>query len=449
MLVLPQVATSLDLELSRRMAGPQRHRLLQGYPMPALMPQFRRGEHTLTPCVLDHSRPLIVGVLPHSSCAPSVQGCGFCTFPHEQFRATEVRATVEAVVHEICALRQRTPELFARRVDALYFGGGTANLTPVDSFERLWKELSAAFELQDAEVSLEGAPAFFRPALLDVITAKKRRISMGVQSFDPTQLERMGRTAIGGPASVEKALKHARERGYTTSADMLINLPHQPRPMMLRDLATAVTLGFDQICLYHLVLFRGLGTPWAKDRGLVESVSSEPYENWLACREFLLGCGYQQKSLTNFERAGDYRYEECSFHPETYDAVGFGPAAISGFSDLAGSMAVKWINEGDSADYRAAVSEHGLAYERRFLYGEVDLQLLQATRGLSRLHVDRRHFRLEWEAVERAGLVQETTLTPKGMFYADSVAGLLAAGRVREIRNGLTDDNESKRVHMG
>ena len=446
MLALSSVASSLDRELSRRMAGPQRHRLLQGYPMPAMMPQFRRGEHTLTPCVLDHSRPLIVGVLPHSSCAPSVAGCGFCTFPHEQFRASEVRATVEAVLHEV---RQRAPELAGRRVDALYFGGGTANLTPVDSFERLWKELKSAFGLDDAEISLEGAPAFFRPALLDVIDVPRKRVSLGVQSFDPAQLERMGRTAIGGPPAVESALRAARARGYTTSADMLINLPHQTRAEMLRDLATAVSLGFDQICLYHLVLFRGLGTAWARDRSLVESVSAEPYENWLACREYLLGCGYEQKSLTNFERAGGYRYEECSFHPEAYDAVGFGPSGISGFSDPAGSMAVKWLNEDSSVGYREAMAADGLAFARRFLYGEVDLQLLHATRGLSRLHVDRRHFRWEWEAVEGAGLVEGNTLTPKGMFYADSIAGLLAAGRVRDIRNGLTDDNESKKIHMG
>ena len=88
--------------------------------------------HPLEFCALDHSRPLIIGVLPHTFCTPKVRGCGFCTFPHETFVRELLRDVVEHIVQEIAQMVRVADEspLQGRRVDGVYFGGGTANLTP-------------------------------------------------------------------------------------------------------------------------------------------------------------------------------------------------------------------------------------------------------------------------------------------------------------------------------
>ena len=95
----------LRLDLQRRMSRPQRHRLLHGYPMAPLMRPAPQGVlspvHPLEFCALDHSRPLIIGVLPHTFCTPKVRGCGFCTFPHETFVRELLRDVVEHIVQEI------------------------------------------------------------------------------------------------------------------------------------------------------------------------------------------------------------------------------------------------------------------------------------------------------------------------------------------------------------
>ena len=41
------------------------------------------------------------------------------------------------------------------------------------------------------------------------------------------------------------------------------------------------------------------------------------------------GVGYLQTSLTNFQREGHFRYEDCSYRTELYDWAGFGPEALS------------------------------------------------------------------------------------------------------------------------
>ena len=58
------------------------------------------------------------------------------------------------------------------------------------------------------------------------------------------------------------------------------------------------------------------------------------------------------------------------------------------------------------------------------------------------------------EALQAERLVEwdqeELRLTPKGMFYADSVAGLLAHERVGELRRGIRADmNDAPVFRMG
>src|SRR5262245_28806347 len=91
----PGFAAAKD-ELARRMTRPQRHRLLHGYPMaPLLLPDF--AERPWATLDLDPSRPILVGVLPHTFCNPQVRGCGFCTFPHEKHSNAAARAVVTRV----------------------------------------------------------------------------------------------------------------------------------------------------------------------------------------------------------------------------------------------------------------------------------------------------------------------------------------------------------------
>src|SRR4051812_45525034 len=143
-------------ELERRLAGPQRHRLLQGYPMLPLMrpavkepqrhrrldgalrsdgknavlPRARVAPQTLEPphLTLDGNRPLIIGIIPHTACNPRVEGCGFCTFPHDGYGKQWVRDGVGRVELALESLFDDYPELAQRQVGAVYFGGATANL---------------------------------------------------------------------------------------------------------------------------------------------------------------------------------------------------------------------------------------------------------------------------------------------------------------------------------
>ncbi len=455
--------TPFDRELSRRMRGPQRHRLLHGYPMAPLMEDVEPSFDPWSQVSCDPARPLLVGVIPHTLCNPRVRGCGFCTFPHEAFRRDRAEALVDRVVQEIERTGQEQPHLLERRVDALYIGGGTANLTPTRALERLGRTLASHFEIATAEHTLEGAPAYFctrdgegLATLQEAMGSTRLRISMGIQTFDEERLETMGRLHMGRREHVARAVGIAQRLGATTSGDLLINLPGQTLPQMQRDVDEAIGLGLDQICIYHLVLFPRLGTEWSRDAGLLAQLpdNERAYEHWAALREQLLSRGYVQRTLTNFERidvpqSRRFLYEDASFHPDHYDAVGFGPAGISTVNGH-----LKWCNADTADDYVQRMDSEGHARARAFVYDETDQRLLTLTRGLARLEVSTNAYRARFgtelerdfaeplRALQMAGLMEirsgeSVRLTPRGMFFADSVAGLLAWGRTLQLRRDL------------
>jgi oxygen-independent coproporphyrinogen-3 oxidase len=469
----------LSLELRRRMSRPQRHRLLQGYPMAPVLEEVEPAHDPLHEFEVDPSRSLIIGVLPHTYCNPKVKGCGFCTFPHEKLANTPMRRTVEQVAIEIERTVRRHPSLRARTIDAVYFGGGTANLTPPDGFERLLEALGTSFDLRGAELTLEGVPRYFLlhdEALLDLLAGagvRHRRLSMGVQTFDPGWLKRMGRDAFGDEGDIRRVIEAAHRRGFTISADLLFNLPGTSVQHALEDVRKAVALGLDQVCVYNLVLTQKLPTVWARNVGLLDAMPTgdQAVGTWLAVRDLLLAQGYVQTTLTNFERAEvastprRFVYELASFDPERRDALGFGPGAISTFTCGNPKLllrALKWMNQPTSEGYSRAMTEYQRAVATTFGYLPLDLSLLHLTRNLARLRIDGaayervfgsspfEDFAASFELFEEAHLLrregQVAHLTPEGMFYADSIAGLLAHPMLALRRQW---DKEGEGSHMG
>jgi coproporphyrinogen III oxidase-like Fe-S oxidoreductase len=481
---------SLTELLRHRMSKPQRHRLLHGFPLAAAMPFADAEVRQLIDAnderfVLKHhpDRELLVGVLPHSFCNPKIAGCGFCTFPHEDFSSLKAAAVVNGVIQEIDARLASTPHLRRRSIAGLYFGGGTANLTPASPFRNLCRKLNQVFDLSRAEVTLEGVPAYFlnrKPMLLDILpeelAARHFRISMGVQTFSRSRLEQMGRLAFGGPEVFADVVENAHARGMTTSADLLFNLPGQSLSEMKDDVTQAVNIGLDQICLYHLVLFRGMAAPWARDSRLLASLpdNETSARNWETLREFLLAQGYRQTTLTNFERRDlqndprRYMYELMSFQPDRFDVLGFGPSGISCSEQAPGSSSLKTMNPESAVEYLQAVHRGGAVWNRYYQFSSSDLKLLHATRQLSALQIDRQRYQeafssdvvadyaQELEVLQGARLLEVTdiavSLTTRGMFYADSVAAVLAHRQLGRGRDKLASpgvySNDNSGGHM-
>jgi oxygen-independent coproporphyrinogen-3 oxidase len=285
---------------------------------------------------------------------------------------------------------------------------------------------------------------------------------MGIQTFDEGRLRQMGRQAFGDVATFAEAVEAAHARGFTASADLLFNLPHQGLAEMRRDVDRADALGLDHLGLYHLVLFRGLGTEWSRDADLLAGLPENETAagNWLALRQRLLDDGWAQTTLTNFERRAfqghpnRFVYEEYGFRPDRYDMLGFGPSGISFAADDGFDGGLKLLNPDGADAYVAAVGRGGAPWDRYFGFDADDLRVLYLTRRLAGLEIDRHEYNQlfgadvgEELAAELAALAGEGLIemaprairpTPRGMFYADSIASLFTRWRTEARRAHLS-----------
>ena len=457
-------------QLQHRQTTPQRHRLLHGYPMaPMMFPIQKAGKPRVDNINdlldFDEQRHQVIGVLPHPFCNPKLRGCGFCTFPHETYHATQAQTMVDKVIQEIATFSSHYSKWCQRPVAALYFGGGTTNLTPPEAFRKLCQKLTATFDLRQAEITLEGVPIYFlakQSSLLQImqqeIPARHFRISLGIQTFNPAQIKRMGRDAFGDREKIAQVVSLAKSQNISVSGDFLFNLPGQTLEQMQDDISQALDIGLEHICLYHLVMFERLGTVWSQDKELLEQLptNSSACEHWLELRETLLQAGFIQTSLTNFEprqihkTSRRYEYENCVYSPEHYDTLGFGTSGINYLSNFRRLQAIKLLNFTQSSDYSSAVDETGKGWAHFFSYKLHDLKIFYLTRKIAMLDINiaayqslfgtqpQHDFPLEFETLQNAQLIKvkknHIQLTPVGMFYADTVAGLLAWRQVHYYR---------------
>ncbi|MFD1217546.1 radical SAM family heme chaperone HemW [Microbulbifer celer] len=152
-------------------------------------------------------------------------------------------------------LRSQLPWIQGRRLGSIFFGGGTPSLFSARAIGRILSmaEKLVGFE-PDIEITLEANPGTFEQAkFAGYREAGVNRLSIGVQSFDPLQLQNLGRIHSGPEAEI--AASSARKAGFDNiNLDLMHGLPGQSEIDALKDLARAVELGAEHISWYQLTI---------------------------------------------------------------------------------------------------------------------------------------------------------------------------------------------------
>jgi putative oxygen-independent coproporphyrinogen III oxidase len=140
-------------------------------------------------------------------------------------------------------------------LDSVYLGGGTPSLLPADDVSHLLTRVRQRFGVApDAEVTIEANPVPDErgdPAALR--RAGVTRISFGAQSFDDTELRKLGRRHRA--RHVADAVAGAREAGIgSINVDLLYDIPDTDHATWMATLDTALALEPDHLSLYALTL---------------------------------------------------------------------------------------------------------------------------------------------------------------------------------------------------
>lgn len=186
-----------------------------------------------------------------------VQKCPYCDFNSHALKA-DIPETeyIDALLEDLDTDIERyqlTGDL--RLLHSIFIGGGTPSLISPDGIGRLLRGIEARIAFKpDIEITMEANPGTIEAErFAGYRQVGVTRISIGVQSFEPEKLTRLGR--IHGRDEAVKAAQLAHQIGLNSfNLDLMHGLPDQTLDQALADLESAIELAPPHLSWYQLTI---------------------------------------------------------------------------------------------------------------------------------------------------------------------------------------------------
>jgi len=182
-----------------------------------------------------------------------VRKCPYCDFnshqpKHDIDEDEYVRALMRDLDNELNLTGQR-------ELQSIFFGGGTPSLFSARSIGTILDQVNQRYRFSDdIEITLEANPGTFEQKKFNGFrSAGINRLSIGIQSFDPAALKRLGRIHDGDEARA--AITTAKRAGFDNiNLDLMFALPEQSLAEAIADVRTARDFEVPHISHYQLTL---------------------------------------------------------------------------------------------------------------------------------------------------------------------------------------------------
>ena len=259
-----------------------------------------------------------------------VQKCPYCDFNSHAQKGLIPEA--EYIQHLLADLSQDLTAYQAaighRKIHSIFIGGGTPSLFSAEGIAYLLKEVEKriAFE-PNIEITLEANPGTAEAArFLGYAEGGVTRISMGIQSFEPEKLLKLGRIHDSQEAiqAVKFAQDSAKSGLKSFNIDLMHGLPNQAVQQALADLETGIALNPPHLSWYQLTIepntmfyYRKPTLPdddalweiFEQGHQLLTRAGYEQYETSAYAKK-----GFQCQHNLNYWRFGDYLAIGCGAH---------------------------------------------------------------------------------------------------------------------------------------
>ncbi len=356
--------------------------------------------------------------------------CPYCDFAVTTSRPIPGERYATAVVEEI---RRRAPAFSGRRCATLFLGGGTPSLWEPAAMARVVEAARALGLAPGAEVTLEANPESADTARAEAWRrAGVNRVSIGVQSFDPGVLHKLGRRH--GTADAERAIREVAAVIPNVSVDLIHGGRRSSAETARADAERLVALPVTHVSSYALTLDAEVlaeDVPFARlarQGKLTFPEDDEVLAQGRAVAEVLAGAGFRRYEISNFARPGfESRHNLLYWRSEDYLGAGAGAVGCV----RSGGGAVRWTNHREVEPWLAAVDAGELpsASEEQLgpseLANERIMLSLRTAQGLDAAVLGPAR-RAEVEALVRAGLAEleggRLRLTAAGMDVHSAVA---------------------------
>ncbi len=395
--------------------------------------------------------------------------CPYCDFNTYAKLDNLFQSYVDALCVE---LEMWAARVSGRTIHTIFIGGGTPTVLTLSQLAQIFETIHRCYRLAaDCEITSEANPGTVDQAkFAGLVGLGVNRLSMGVQSFDPDELNFLGR--IHSVEDVSRAYDAARSAGFANiNLDFIFGLPNQSPSVWAATLERAIALAPEHLSLYSLIVEPETPLFHWVETGRVpapdDDLAGELYE---AAMDRLKGAGYRQYEVSNWvKNQGQGRGDRGSgisspqspipnpqspvpcFHNLLYwrnqEYIGVGPGAHSHMrlpfehptaTPSADGAGLRWSNRKPVPGYIARVQagesvvDFWEEIDSRTAMGEtMMLGLRLVEEGVSRARFCRRHG-VEMDAVFADEL---TRLQSQGMLTSDGAT-------VRLTERGLMLGNQ-------
>ena len=349
--------------------------------------------------------------------------CPYCSFYKEASDRNKTQAFLDAVLLD---LDRRLLEVSPCRIETIFFGGGTPSALSVKQLEFLLTGLRRrldlsglrewTLEMNPATVSLEKAQMLHEFGV--------NRISMGVQSWDPELLNRLGR--VHSAEQAERSFQILRAAGFNNlNLDLIFGIPGQSTEIWEQSLRKTIDLAPEHISAYCLTYEEDTEFFRRHQRGELSQNTELDAKFFELTMALLESSGYQQYEISNYANPG----YEC-LHNLAYwrgrDYLGLGPSAFSTIGKQ------RWQNTPDTSRY---IEQLEAGIEPVSLREEITGQIrkseeiafgLRTSTGV--LESTMQGWTRELDSLRNEGYLEEKNsplrLATKGRMVADAIAEL-------------------------
>lgn len=250
--------------------------------------------------------------------------CDYCDFV--SFANTEWR---EKYISALCIdIAQKAGKFAVGEIDTIYFGGGTPSILKSHQIEEILACVKENFTVSpNVEITIEVNPKTAdKEKLLDFKKIGINRVSVGVQSFENSELTAVSRAHTGEEA--KEILKLTSEIFDNFSCDLMLGLPNSTMASVFKNIKTALSFSPKHISLYGLQVEEGTKLFENVANGLILPREDTVADMFELSENMLKENGFSHYEISNFAKGG-FESKHNMGYWKLKDYIGFGVSAHS------------------------------------------------------------------------------------------------------------------------
>jgi oxygen-independent coproporphyrinogen III oxidase len=215
--------------------------------------------------------------------------CKFCYFRvYTDKNARDVETYTNALVKEVELLAQ-LPCIGGRKLDYVYFGGGTPSYLSATQLREMMERLKAILPWDGArEVAFECEPGTLQQHKLATLKELGvTRLSLGVENFKPEILQYNGRAHL--EEEIHRAFGWARDLGFNQiNIDLIAGMVGEDWPNWRECVAKTIALSPESVTIYQMEL--PYNTTFSKELQMVTDEAPnlvKTFADWPTKREWV------------------------------------------------------------------------------------------------------------------------------------------------------------------